>query len=73
LIVWESTYLLKIDAMMLCNLCLSCNMGICLMANCVGKKYDYSLISLFRCTHEMFITGLLGYDAVSVGEWYESF
>jgi len=48
-------------------------MGIRVMANCVGKKYDYWLISLFRCTHEMFITGLLGYDAVSVGEWSASF
>jgi len=42
-------------------------MGNCVTAKYVGKKYDYWLISLFRCTHEMLITGLLAYDAVSVG------
>lgn len=58
---------------MLCPWHLSCNMGKCVMANCVGKKYDYTRISLFRCTNEMFITGFLAYDAVSVEEWSASF
>jgi len=44
-------------------------MGNCVTANCVGKKYDYWLIALFRCTHEIFITELLAYDAVLVVEW----
>lgn len=67
MIVREYVHLLKIDAMMLCTWHLSYSMEICVTAECVGKKYGYWLIPLFRCTHEIFMTGLRRYDAVLVG------